>query len=545
MDTITDITARQRAEEETRLLQTIVLGIGEAQTLDDAYAFVLRQVCEATGWVMAEAWIPDRNGQHLECHLVWHRPAAQLEKFWQASQRYRLAAGEALPGRVWQTQKPLWLADTETADDFMRSRGATAAGLRAACGVPVMAHGQVVLVMLFFLAEPQPEDRRKVELVSAVAAQVGLLIERRQVEERALRLSRLYATLSQVNQTIVRVKDRDELFAAICRVAVEHGGFELAWIGLFDRGSGQLTLTTAHGAMQEHLPRRPINLAEPPFDESLMAEAIRSGEIAYRSNIQSDPAMRHWCEQAVAHGLHSATSVPIHQGGEIIGLLNLFAADVDFFGAAEQQSLLHEMALDIAFALETMAAERRRRQTEEHLRFQAKLLDAVGQAVIATDAAGVVTYMNRAAQALYGWSGEEARGRDVLEVTVPQVARDRAAEIMAQLTRGMSWSGEFLAQERSGRVFPAFVHDTPVFDEHGQLIGIIGISHDISERKRAEQQIQEQLDELRRWHNVTLGREERVLELKREVNELLRQLGEPIRYPSAEQTPGPKSLGDP
>lgn len=530
--TITDITSRKRAEEEARLLQTIVLGIGEAQTLDEAYAFVLRHVCETTGWIMAEAWIPDRDGQHLECHLAWHRPAAQLEKFWQASQRYRFAAGESLPGRVWQSRKPLWLEDVETTDHFLRHHEAAAAGLRAAFGVPVMAHGEVILVMVFFLAEPQPEDRRMVELVSAVAAQIGMLIERRQAEVRALRLSRLYATLSQINQAIVRIKDRDRLFAAICRAVVEHGGFGLAWIGLFDRGSGQLKLTTAHGVGQEHLPCEPINLAEPPFDESLMAEAIRSGKIVYRSNIQSDPAMQRWYEEGVASGLHSAAAVPIRLEGEIIGLLNLYAADVDFFGTAEQQSLLNEMALDIAFALDTIASECQQRQTEEQLRFQAKLLDAVGQAVIVTDAAGVVSYMNRAAQALYGWSIEEARGCNILEVTVPQVSREQAIEIMAQLTRGESWSGEFLVQDRSGRVFPAFVYDTPIFDEQGQLIGIIGISHDISERKRAEQQIQEQLVELRRWHSVTLGREERVVELKREVNELLAQLGQPARYPS-------------
>lgn len=62
------------------------------------------------------------------------------------------------------------------------------------------------------------------------------------------------------------------------------------------------------------------------------------------------------------------------------------------------------------------------------------------------------------------------------------------------------------------------------------------LAHDITGRKQAEEKIQEQLDELRRWHAVTIGREGRVLELKHEVNELLRRLGEPIRYPSAEES---------
>ncbi|MFA7268384.1 MAG: PAS domain S-box protein [Sterolibacterium sp.] len=62
----------------------------------------------------------------------------------------------------------------------------------------------------------------------------------------------------------------------------------------------------------------------------------------------------------------------------------------------------------------------------------------------------------------------------------------------------------------------------------------IAIVQDISARKLAEQSLQQQLDELRRWHEVTLGREERILELKREVNQLLVRVGEPLRYASVE-----------
>ena len=56
---------------------------------------------------------------------------------------------------------------------------------------------------------------------------------------------------------------------------------------------------------------------------------------------------------------------------------------------------------------------------------------------------------------------------------------------------------------------------------------------DITDRKRAEIKLNEQLDELRRWHEITLGRETRILDLKREVNELLAKAGQPPRYESA------------
>src|SRR5215211_2433487 len=61
-----------------------------------------------------------------------------------------------------------------------------------------------------------------------------------------------------------------------------------------------------------------------------------------------------------------------------------------------------------------------RKRTEESVRFQSLLLDAVGQAVIATDQQGKIVYWNRAAEELYGWSAEEAAGRSVLEVALPE-----------------------------------------------------------------------------------------------------------------------------
>lgn len=74
----------------------------------------------------------------------------------------------------------------------------------------------------------------------------------------------------------------------------------------------------------------------------------------------------------------------------------------------------------------------------------------------------------------------------------------------------------------------------PVRDETGRVTGVATAALDITERKQVEERMAAQLDELRRWQSVVVGRETRLLELKREVNELLRRLNQPPRYPSAE-----------
>ena len=71
-----------------------------------------------------------------------------------------------------------------------------------------------------------------------------------------------------------------------------------------------------------------------------------------------------------------------------------------------------------------------------------------------------------------------------------------------------------------------------IYDAENKPAFMTGTVQDITERKLAEQKIREQLDELRRWQEVMLGREDRVMQIKAEVNELLARQGKLARYPS-------------
>src|SRR5829696_306835 len=124
--------------------------------------------------------------------------------------------------------------------------------------------------------------------------------------------------------------------------------------------------------------------------------------------------------------------------------------------------------------------------------FHARLLDAVGQAIIAADPQGKVIYWNRAAQELYGWSAEEAMGRPIMEVTPSEALMEQAEEIMSELMAGRSWTGEFVVRRKDGTTFPALVTDTPAHDDEGNLVAIIGVYTDITERKRMEERLEYQ-----------------------------------------------------
>ena len=126
---------------------------------------------------------------------------------------------------------------------------------------------------------------------------------------------------------------------------------------------------------------------------------------------------------------------------------------------------------------------------ERQIRLQANLLASVEQAVIATDLSGTIVYWNQYAERLYGWSAGEVLGKNIIDITPVASTQAQAAQIMSRLQRGESWSGEFEIKHRCGRTMPIHVTDSPMRDERHQLIGIIGISTDISEKKKAEKAV--------------------------------------------------------
>ncbi len=119
--------------------------------------------------------------------------------------------------------------------------------------------------------------------------------------------------------------------------------------------------------------------------------------------------------------------------------------------------------------------------------FHKRLLDGLGHALIVTDSLEKILYWNRAAEELYGWSAGEAMGRSVVEITSSADLVERAEEIMGELKAGRSWTGEFAARRKDGTRFPALVTDTPVQDQQGNLVAIIGVSTDITEIKQTEE----------------------------------------------------------
>lgn len=179
-----DVTELRQVVEQAKLLQAITQAIATSPDFNTALTVILSLICQATGWVYADAWIPNSEGSYLEASPAWYCRDSALEQFRTLSRHLTLVPGEGLAGRVWQSKQAIWMPDVSTAPtgDFVRQAMAIAAGLRAGLNIPILANDEVVAVLGFFMTEPRAEDKRLVALVSAVTAQLGSVIQLKRTE---------------------------------------------------------------------------------------------------------------------------------------------------------------------------------------------------------------------------------------------------------------------------------------------------------------------------------------------------------------------------
>ncbi|HEX3621312.1 MAG TPA: SpoIIE family protein phosphatase [Acidimicrobiales bacterium] len=146
----------------------------------------------------------------------------------------------------------------------------------------------------------------------------------------------------------------------------------------------------------------------------------------------------------------------------------------------------------------------------------AAVLDAVGRAVVATDTAGTILFWNRGAELLYGWTADEAVGRNAVELLVPESLAGEAGAVLDRVNVGEEWSGDFHVCHKDGHTLRVAVVDQPVLDEAGQVVAVVSDSQDVAAERLLQQELRSTRDEQRlalaagrlgilRWDRETSG----------------------------------------
>lgn len=854
--TMEDLTQQRRREEERDLLHQVTEDLAEAPDLGTGMEVILERLGRMDGWRVGEAWLQDEEGDPLQLRTLW-TPHPAVEDHWrEAAAEVEMEPGMILPGKAWDGTAPVWIDDVTSEPGFRRRAAARRLGLGAAVAVPIRARGETVAVLAMYNRAPGSEDEEFVDILSAVAGQIGETLRRRRAEEQvdrtrkrwefllsespsvtftarpgerltttyvspnteelsgfpaerfveepsfwsgrihpddrdrvdeALerlythdetvreyrwkvaegtyrwfrdemillrdadgdpeevvgswiditgrrateeRLSRAEEQFREIAETVddlfwiasadlgeilyvspayeeisgrsveslledptswhdwIHEEDRDRVLASLSRQREGHHedtfrvvqpdgetrwihqtaypvredgeivrvvgvardvtdlktarselersadrlqrAQELAKVGdwYWDMRTDEITwsdeLCHIHGHPPGWTPKdakEAIEVAHPDDREAILAEvqrAVETGETAETIHriVRPDGDVR-WVhariepvtdasgEVVALHGTSQditeleESQQRLLRAQEIADLgdwehdletdemtwspvmYELFDRDPaggapDFGAFLEQvhpadrdrlQDVFdrlpgEEGPFEREFRIRTGEGDRRwlwarieverdadgvpvrlvgtaqdvtdRKWAEADAERKARMLDEVGQAVIATDLDGTVTYWNAAAEALYGYDSDEALGRGIFELTVPEDAEVPAAEIMETLRRGEAWEGELECRRKDGTTFPAYVSDAPLLDDGGDLVGVIGVSHDMTEEKRREEALLRSHNEVeaRNRHLRSLGQatahpfQEAVRDVVRYLQLLERQAGE-------------------
>lgn len=315
------------------------------------------------------------------------------------------------------------------------------------------------------------------------------ITERKESEKRLIHANRLYAVLSQINQVIVRVSDRDSLFRQICRIVVEYGSFTTAWIGLADRETGEVAPVAFHGSGEDYLQMLKITSGDETYGRGPVGIAIREERHYVCNDVAKDPCMLPWRSEALKRGFRSLAAFPVRLGEATIGAFAVYYPETGFFSESEIKLLL-EVSDDISYALQNIEREKVRRKTEDTNRFFAMIIQSIPEAVCSIDLDGNISSWNAGAEKMLGYRETDIIGRPIATVIPGEIARGELDHCMGMLsTRGFFSGYESVRVAKDGRRVPVEITAVALRNPDGKITDFASIMYDISDRKRLEEQL--------------------------------------------------------
>jgi diguanylate cyclase (GGDEF)-like protein/PAS domain S-box-containing protein len=322
--------------------------------------------------------------------------------------------------------------------------------------------------------------------------------ERKRSERRIERLTSLYAALGSTGELVTRARERAELFDGACRIAVEYGRLLTTWIGLANEHTQRIELVAASGPAADYAAQVLISLnPEVPEGRGPIGIAVREGRTYVCNDFMSDPMMAPWREPAARHGLRAVAALPLREAGRVVGAITHYAGETQYF-TPDFVDLLERMAANLSHALDALAADEHRRRAETALAQSERTLSTLMSNLpgmvyrCRNDSEWTMEFASEGCFGLTGYRAEEIVGNRMISYNRITAEQDRErvfAEIRGALARRERFTSEYRIVHRSGALRWVVEIGAGVFLPDGSLEAIEGFIMDITERKRAEEDL--------------------------------------------------------
>ena len=305
---------------------------------------------------------------------------------------------------------------------------------------------------------------------------------RKNAEERVNQLNRVYSVLSNINEAIVRIKDKKNLLDESCRILVEEGNVRMAWVGFVDDQSKQVIPYAKFGFDNGYIDNLDISILDIPSGKGTVGSCIREDRYIFIIDIKDDPRMEPWKEAALERGYNSACSFPLKVNSEVTGAITIYTSETNFYDN-EEIRLMEGLAAEISFALESLEREKKLIGSELSYR---RLFESAKDGIIILNAdTGEIMDVNPYLVELLGYSHKEFLGKTIWDIGFfKDIIENKKHFVELQKKKYIRYEDLPLETSKGYKVQVEFVSNEYPVNSHKVIQCNI---RDITERKRSEE----------------------------------------------------------
>lgn len=302
--------------------------------------------------------------------------------------------------------------------------------------------------------------------------------ELRDLKDRADADLRALRDLHELNLQLTASRELSQTYEKILDGLMKVHGSDFANIQVYNADTRELRIVAQRNFTPDFLDYFAVVRAE---DSSACGRALRTGESIFIEDVTQDPEFLPHRKIAAAAGFRAVLSMPvIAQHGEPLGIFSVHFREPQRLS----DTALRRSDLFLSLAAETL----RRKWAEEQIREQAALLEHAQDAILVRDLQDRITYWNRGAERVFGWSVDEVIGKNGRELLHSLKPSDFDQAKQTVLETG-EWTGPLVLAGKDGREISVASRWALVSDADGQPKSILIIDSDVTEKKNIEEQL--------------------------------------------------------
>jgi PAS domain S-box-containing protein len=438
LDAQEELRKRMQAVRRMELQHAVSQVLMEAANLDDVAPQLLQAIGERLGWELGMLWNVDQQARQLRCSTIWRAPSITAIEFEAVSQQTSLPPNVGLPGHVWAHGEPVGITDVLKDSSFLRLKAATKDSLHGAFAFPIQGRNGILGVIEFYSHEIQPPDPELLGTVATLGNQIGQFIERHQAEAaRRMSEERFRLLAEQAQDVIYRY-----------RMLPTRG-----WEYISPASSRVSGYTPEEHYADPHISLKIIH----PDDRPRFEDAIKAGS--------GPPLELRW----------------IRKDGAVVWTEQ---RNVPFYNECGTLVAVEGIARDIT---ERKQAEEALRMSEARIR---AMLETAIDGIFTIDHQARIVEWNSAAEQMFGYSRDEALGREMPKLIIPPVLRDECRQGLAHYfatgeSQVIGQRTEMAAMRADGSQFDVELAITRIPSNGTPMF--TAFVRDITQRKQAEE----------------------------------------------------------